>query len=506
MKYKITLFLLGIVFQLTVAQSTYFKAEMTESFKDIKSNTTLLDIHQLDKKNTILIRAIKKDYVISTFNESHKIVTNIELEAEKKESYLGSIVTGKTLRIFTKNKISKKVSGIYCRTFDPETQKISKKLLFEANRGQSRLGLFYGLPAIYGKGQIQKFKVSLNGEYFAFVNSTYSLNESISSVRLFNNNLEEVFNKEYFRKEGTVYVPDDFLVTNKAEVILAGKVYKKGGWDKKDGKANYTYEVHKISESSNTEKVIDLGDNFINELRFASNEEKVRMLGFYSENNSSNMKGGISFSFKDSDIENIKLKMTPFPLKVYNDIYGEAKAERKKKKEKEFKSYYLDYSLVDKEGNAYLTAEQFYITTTTMPSANGGFTTINSYHYDNILAIKFDAKGNMVWARNILKSASSSSYNAFDLEGKLHVFLNTGKNIQEKSNNRKKIRKGFFEKSVLYDIVFDENGNETYELIRENESKEDRFTPAKGSYDFNQFIMTNRSKYKKQFLILSKAH
>ncbi len=506
MKYKITLLLSLLVININIAQSTYFNTETTDTFKDIKSNTDLLDIHRLDKNSTLLVRSIKKDYVVSMFNELHKIVANIELETEKKENYIGSVVTGKMLRIFTRNKISKKVSGVYCRTFDPETKEISKKLLFEANRSQSRLGLFFGLPAIYGKGQIQKFKVSPNGEYFAFVDSSYSLNESISSVRLFNNNLEEVFNKEYFRKEGTVYAPDDFLVTKNAEIIIAGKVYKKGGWDKINGKANYTYEIHKISESSNTKKVIDLGDNFVNELRFASNEEKIRMLGFYSEKRSSNMKGGISFSFKNSDIENVKSKMTPFPLTVYNDIYGEAKAERKKKKEKEFKSYYLDYSLVDKEGNAYLTAEQFYITTTTMPTANGGFTTVSNYHYDNILAIKFDAEGNMVWSRNILKSAGSFSYNAFDLDGKLHVFLNTGKNIKEKSNNRKKIRKGFFEKSVLYDIVFDENGNETYELIRENESREDRFIPAKGSYDFNQFIMTNTSKYKKQFLILSKAH
>lgn len=502
MKLKITILFLVFIFQTVYSQSSHFAVETTAPFKDIKSGSTLLNVHQVDSQNTILVRTIKKDFVISMFDDAHKLTANIELEKEKKESFIGSVLTKDLLRVFTTNKIDKKTEGIYCRTFNPISKKVTKKLLFKVDKERKRGFYLGGFTLSSPRGQEQQFRVSPNGEYIVFTNSVYSKKTSSSSIHVYDINLDEIFTTEYFNEAKTYYSPDDFIVTDNAEVIIAGKAYIKGDKEKVKGKANYEYEIHKISELSNSKKEIQLADYFIQELRFAQNNDQLRLLGFYSEKSSYSMKGVISYVFNATNIQDVNLKTSAFPEIVYDDIYGKKKAERKKKKEKEFGQYYLDYSLVDSEGNGYLTAEQFYITTHTFANANGGFTTQTYTHYDNILAAKVDSEGNLLWARNILKSASTHSYNAFDLNGKLHILLNTGKNITEKSNNRKQVRKSWFEKSALYDIVYDENGEETYELIKENDGKKDFFSPTRGSYDYDQFIMANFSKKKRQFLIL----
>ena len=489
---------------LSWSQSNHFNIKETSPFKDTKKGSVLLDVHQMDNGENIVIRSLKKHFVVSYFTDNYGLKSNVEIEREKREAYMGSFTNNDGLvHFFSTDKINKRTKVVYSHTFDPATEVVNKKKLFEI-ANESRSSVYIGFFGIPGRGQDQQFRVSPDGNYIVLTNSVYSRKESRSEIYVYDSGLNKIFDKTYFNSQDKFYEVDDLVITDKGEVILAGKVYKDGVKDKKDGKANYTYEIHKVSAAQNSKEVIDLGDKFIQQVRLTQYGENLKMLGFYSERNSSRMKGGISYTFTDTNISGISPKATPFPASVYNDIYGEAKAKRKKKKEKEFNAYYLDYSLVDEQGNAYLTAEQFYVTVNQIPNGNGGFTTQTVYHFDNILVVKFDADGNLVWGRNILKSAHSHSYNAFEIDGKLHILLNTGKNIKEKSNDRKKIKKSWLEKSALYDIVYDENGNETYELIKENDGKKDFYSPTRGSFDYDKFIMANLSKNKRRFLVLTR--
>ncbi len=500
---KIIVLLLLFCAQLCICQSSYFNIKETNPFKDTKKGSVLLDVHQMENGENIVIRSIKKNFVISSFTASYDLKSNVDTERQKKEGYIGSVTSNGLVRFFTVDRL-KKMKVVYCHTFNPATQQVSKKKLFEVVDEEKRSFFIGGFGVSRGSGQEQRFSVSPDGNYFVVTNNVFSRKKSTSAVYVYDTDLNEVFKKVYFNSEDQFYAIDDFVITNDLKVILAGKVYKNGTRDKKDGKANYTYEIHKISAANNTKKVIDLGDKFVQQVRIAQYGENLRMLGFYSENSSGQMKGGISYTFSEDDITNISPKVTPFPADVYNDIYGEAKAKSKKKKEKEFRAYYLDYSLIDEAGNAFLTAEQFFTTTVQVSNGAGGFTTQTIFHYNNILIIKFDNEGNLVWGRSIFKAARSHSYNAFEIDGKLHILLNTGKNIAKKSNDRKKIKKSWLEKSALYDIVYDENGNETYELIKENDGKKDFYSPTRGSFDYDKFIMANLSKNKRRFMVLTR--
>ncbi len=501
---KIVLLLLLTYASLGLSQSSYFNIKETNPFKDTKKGSILLNVHQMENGENIVVRSLKKYFVVSSFTQGYDLKSNVEVKREKNEGYIGSVTTNGLVRFFTVDRVDKKTKIVYCQTFDPTTEKVIKKKLFEVVNEEKRRSFFFGFNNPGSRGQSHEFRVSPDGNYFVVTNNVFSKRKSTSEIYVYNTDLNEVFKKEYFNSEDHFYAVDDFVITDNREVILAGKSYKKGTQDKKDGKANYTYEIHKIGANNTDKKVVDLGDKFVQQLRFAQYGEELRMLGFYSENSSNQMKGGISYTFTEDNIANISPKTTPFPADVYNDIYGEAKAKRRKEKEKEFNSYYLDYSLLDEEGNAFLTAEEFYITTIQVSNGNGGFTQQTVYHYDNILIVKFDRDGNLVWGRNILKAARSHSYNAFEIDGKLHILLNTGKNITKKSNDRKKIKKSWLEKSALYDIVYDEDGKETYELIKENDGKKDFYSPTRGSFDYDKFIMANLSKNKRRFMVLTR--
>ena len=494
-------YLLLFFTQLSISQSSFFNVTETPPFEDVKINGIVLDVYNFDNDEIVVLRQAKKRFLVNDFSSDHTMKSNIEILHEKKEAYLGSIITDDLLRIFTSLKVSKKVVEINCYTHNLTTQETNKKVLYTSVKGKNngKYSLFTGSSRKHS----ENFRVSPNNKYIAFAVDNINTRTEKYGIRVFDANLNEVFSKEYSGNEENYYFFDDFVVTNNGEVISAGKLYKEGSKDKKNGKANYEYIIHKITPESATSNKIDLGDNFIKEVRFAQTETNLRMLGFYSERNSFRMKGGISYTFNGSDINNISVKQSPFPAEIYNDIYKKQKAERLKKKEKEFRNYYLDYSIVDEEGNGYLTAEQFYITTTTN-NINGIVTTNQVYHYDNILALKFDIEGNLVWGRTILKKEIFPSYQPFVIDNALHILLNTGKNISEKSNGRKKMKKGFFEKLALFDVSFNPTtGEKKMEIIQDKKGRR-FYNPSQGSFGYESFIMTNFSKKKRQFLILTK--
>ncbi|MDX1462621.1 MAG: hypothetical protein R3359_06155 [Marinirhabdus sp.] len=499
------LILFSVIFLATtpsVAQSSFFNVNETQPFKDTKRNTSLEQLFTLSNGQMVAVRSAKRRLMVSAFSSKYQIANDIEIELERKQSYLGSVQDGNSVHLFTLTEVDKRTKDINVHTYTAGNRSISTKKLYTATKDDKRLSKFGTLAS---RKHEENFRVSPNGEFIAFAIENIDSKTNAFSIRVFDNSLNEVYNTNYIDSEEKYYAFDDFIVSNHGEVLSAGKLYKKGRREKRKGEANYDYIVYRVSESGSDSFQFDLGDNFVKELSFAQSEdEDIRLIGFYSERNSRRMKGAVSYTFSGMDIQSLKATEVPFPETMFKDLYTEKKANRLAEKEKELQNYYLDYVLVDEEGNSYLLAEQFYVTyQTTGGGMNGMVTTRTIYHYDNILAIKFDAEGNLTWARSILKKDYAPSYNAFVLNNTLHVFLNSGKNLGEKSDGRTKVRRGFLEGSALYDISFDpSNGELDYQQIQENKGKE-TFIPYKGTFGDDAIVLPNLSKRKKSFLVLT---
>lgn len=498
---KIIILLVGIcVFSNMNAQSSFFNVNETKSFKDTKRNTSLEQMFTLSNGTMVAVRSAKKRLMVSAFSGSYQITNDVEIDLDRKEEYIGAVQDGNAVHVFTITRINKYSKDIKVHTYTSGSGNITTKKLYTAEKDKKRLSKF---GSLVNKKYDKLFRQSPNGQYIAFAVENIDQKTNSFSIRVYDQSLTEVYQKNYIDSEDSHYEFDDFMVSNEGEVLSAGKLYNKGKREKRKGKANYEYIIYRVTKDASSSVTFDLGDNFIKELRFAQTDTTTRLLGFYSEKNSKRMKGIAGYTFKNLDITSMKQEERPFPEAMFKDLFREKKAERLADKEKELRNYYLDHVMVDKEGNGYILAEEFYVTQRTMTGANGMVTTTVVYHYDNILAIKFDPQGNVLWGRSILKIDNSPSYNAFLQDNTLHVLLNASKNLNEKKDGRTKVKKGFLSSGALYDISFDgATGEQTYEQIQENSGNE-MYRPYLGTFSKDAIILPNISKRKKSFLILT---
>ena len=482
------------------SQSSYFNVAETEPFKDTRRGSSLEAVFTFEDESLVAVRSAKKKLMISSFDSNYKLQSDIELDLEKREDYIGTSFSDIDVRVFTVQRIDKNTRDLYCHTYMIDTKKVTKTKMYTATSSTKRRRVGFTGP----KKHTENFRGSPDGKYLAFAVDNINAKTNSYSIRVYDEDMNLIYDTSYYKDIERYFRFDDFVITNDAEVITVGKLYKSGKRDRKYGKANYDYVIHKVTENETTSRSLKLEDNFIDELRFAQTEDVIRLLGFYSERSSDRMKGALTYNFEGTDITKVTLKQAPFPESIYKDLFPEARAERLKEKEKEFSNFYLDYTFVDDFGNSYLLAEQFYITEVTVQNGmNGGMTSTTQYHYDDILVMKFDNEGNILWGRALLKKDNQPSYNALVMDDELHVFLNTGKNIKEKADGRKKTKRGLFTATALFDVVFDANGEKTFELIQENQGKT-VYRPYLGTFDYDKFILANMSKNKKQFLVLSR--
>ncbi len=490
--------LLSIVLFVTIcfvnAQETKLQVSESEEYKDDVKSTEILTIHTTKEGLTGVVRESKRDILFDVFDKTLAKTHQVVIESDKKERYVGEVVFGDEIKVFTVYSPKVKERIVYCHVFNIKSGNHSKKTLFEANVAKKRY-LFSG------RGERQtSFNLSPNGKYLAIATDNIYKDVNDYAIRVFDaNSLELLFIKSYQKHDKKYFKHNDISVTDNAEVYVLGKLYKDGKKEKKKGEANYDFILNKITENDNKELVISIADQHIRSLNITDLKNQLHLIGFYSEKRTGKIKGGCNFIIDSENFSVSSQKNYELPIDVYEDLYGDKRGD--KKKGKELKNFYVDYILEDSDGNTYLLAEEFYITQTYVSTGmNGGYWQ-TVYHYDDILILKFGASGGLDWGRSIFKRSTTPSYNAFVKNNELHVLLNSGKNLLEKKDGRTKVSKGFFESSSLYDIVYDNSGEVIYSKIQDNKGKT-FYLPFYGTYQDETFIMMSDRRKKKQFMIL----
>jgi hypothetical protein len=374
---------------------------------------------------------------------------------------------------------------------------IIKKSFFKANVEKG--GLFTGRNK---RGT--NVAISPNGKYITIATDNIKKNLNSYNIHVFDSeSLNLIFQKSYQEDTDNYFQPNDLFVDDEANVYALGKLFISGKSTKKEGDANYDFVLNKISKGNNQAIKISLdNENFISSLDINYFENNLNLVGFYSNQRDGNIKGGCNFTLNKTSLMITNKKNTELPKDVYEDLYGDAKAERHDKKKKELNSFYVDYIIRDGLGNTFLLAEEFYVTQHYVSTGmNGSGYWVTTYHYDDILILKFDKNGEINWGRSIFKRATTPSYNAFLKDDKLHVILNSGKNLTEKNDGRTKVSKGWFESSALYDFTYSVDGRVEYNKIQDNKGNT-YYLPFYGTYNIDTFIMMSDGGRKKQFMIL----
>ncbi|MEP1488415.1 MAG: hypothetical protein ABJK28_08300 [Algibacter sp.] len=488
-----------LVTSMTFAQNTT-KLKVLESpeFKDKVKSGDVLSMHTSPLGLTGVVRRSKKHLLFDVFNESLGRIKNTLTETDKNEDYCGELTFNNIIKVFTIYSPSKKERVIYCHEFNITDGSHKRTQLFKTDVEKNQR-LFSG-----SNKRETGFAMSPNGNYFVVSTDDIKKHSNSYTVRVYNSEtLSLVFKQAFQENTEKFYEANDLSIDDDANVYALGKVFLEGRSEKKGGKANYDFVLNKITKSGNQATKIELSkEEHISSLIISNVKNKIRLIGFYSDKRAGRIKGTLIFGVATDAMTITKQNAFKLPEAVYKDLYTENKAKKKKDKAAELSSYYVDYVLEDENGNTYLLAEEFFITTTYVSNGMGGGYMQTVFHYNNVLVIKINAEGQLEWGRSIFKRATAPSYSAFLKEGQLHVILNSGKNLNEKQDGRVKVSKGFLESTALYDIVFNEGGDVSYDKIQDNKGNT-FYTPFYGVYDDERFITISKvGGGKKQFLIL----
>ena len=473
------------------------QVSISKEYKDEVKSIDVIAIHTFKDEETAVVRNGKKSFLFDIFDNKLDKIFSTVIKSDKNERYVGDLFYNNQLKLFTVYAPKKDYRILYCHTLDVTTKTHKKTIVFETSV-EKKQNLFGSR-----KNHNTSFSLSPNGNYFAIATDNVKKNKNSYTIRVFDAKTEKlIYKKAYQEDQNRNYEHNDLFLYDDTSVYSLGKFYLDGKSNKKlNGDANYQFVLNKITKDHTTELAINLDDEHIQSLNLFQSNNQLHILGFYSELNVDRIKGGCDFSI-DLDDFSIKSKKTnALPKQVYEDLYGEKTAERKNNKKKELRNFTIDYTLTNADGSTFLIAEEFYITQVYVANGMTGGTWQTVYHYDDILILKFNANGNLSWGRSIFKRSNTPSYNAFIKDNKLHVILNSGKNLTEKKDGRTKMSKGWFESTALYDVEFTVNGDVHYNKIQDNKNKE-FYLPYYGTYNTEKFIMMSSGRRKKTFMIL----
>lgn len=488
------LLLLTMNFVISQTRSNLDLSKSKEYVDTVKTDS-IISFYTSNEGLTGIVRDAKKNMVFDIFDEKMTRIYTKVIDKEKKETFVGTLSFANEVKIFTDYAHKKNNRILFCHVLNMADKSYKKVKVFEIDI-DARNTLYSEM-----KSHQTLFALSPNGKQIAITTDNIHKNDDSYSVKVYNSSsLEEIYHNKYLQHTDKVFELQDFKIDDNGVVYTLGKQYLKGIRSEIGGRPNYNFVLTKITDLETQELNIDLEDYHIKNLSISLFANQLQLLGLFSEKNVSNIKGGCSFSIDPSLLVLRNSHTKYLPKKVYEDMYGNFNSKNEKKKE--LSNFNIDYVINDHNGNTFILAEEFYITSgPNMSMGNGLYSGGNAMpHYDDVLILKFNKSGQMTWGRSIFKRAKEHSYSAFLKGNRLHIILNSGKNLVKKEDGRTKVSKSLFESLALYNFSFSDTGDVSHLKLLDYNNR-DRYLPQYGYYYNGTFVMTSSGK-KKHFALL----
>ncbi|NHM07872.1 hypothetical protein G4D82_11620 [Flavobacterium sp. CYK-4] len=314
-----------------------------------------------------------------------------------------------------------------------------------------------------------------------------------------NQKLDHTFKRDIKDRK---FVYENIDVSKDGNILyLLGKAKTEEAKKKKDG-GRYQYELTRITSTDSKTQVFDTEDHYAASLKTIIFQDRLTCVGFYSDRNDNRFKGISYFELDPTTLAIKKSKYNPFTEQFMIDKYG-------KNKDKELKNVSFKKMIINTQNEIILNAEEFYITTTTTYSPQGGTRTYTIYHYDDIISAKIGASGDIIWARNINKRQDYPTLNpyfSFTSAAKgsdAYFFINTGEKVRKIRRDRIEFKEASAKRSNLNIIRINENGDFDYREVLDDKDNEVPFMVANGELSGDSVFFLGQKGKKKQILKLT---
>jgi len=470
-----------------------FSVTKSEIFKDKKKNSYLSFSLESDDGGIVTIRAYHsgmgfklKGYYIQCFDANLKLIKELDYEVKHKV-IKNAFLKGNTIHLIEQETLKKEDKiGFSVTSADMSDLNFTSKSILDFSEDNVKkyfgIGIF---PFFFDNGfnqadgnHLGQVIFSANEKFFAINFDFKNKKQETHKVFVFNDNFEKVYEKLIVKDiKDKLFEYNSFEVDGQdGTIYFLGKAYENGKrTSKKGGKINYHFELNKIN--ADTDQVISFKsqDHYIESLHLLKNDDRLVCVGFFGNKEEYRLNGVCVYDINPETLETNFSKFNNFSDEFMNDKYGNREGKKKRKKEKginnvDFKGVYLMAN-----NDIVVNAEEFFITTHTYADAQGNWRTRTVYHYNDIMAMRLDADGNLKWARNINKAqvgTVNSSYTSLPVEESTHFFINCSDNVKKISADRIAFKQTSSKKSNLYVISIDGEGNFDYKkLIDDKESK-----------------------------------
>ncbi len=488
-------------------------------FKDKKKHSSLAFSEDDGNGGVVTLRTYYggfipklKGYYIEHFDKNLNLIKETELEVDK--NYIKGILIDEGVVKLIEYNHNKKADKYEFNILSASLKDLDFKReeLFALGEEEIKkyfgvvLGLFFinnGMNQM-DSNALGDVSFSQNKNFIAFNFDIKNKDEETHRIFVYNRKFERV-NEYEFKKDIKDRLFDYENVDvddNDGSVYLLGKVFEnKSRSTKKKGKANYHYELYKLNDEGQIKVSFRADDNFVGSLTTIRSNNKLSCVGFYGEKKDWRYKGVCRFDMNPETLEIEKKNFNAFSEQFILDKYG-------KKKEKELRNISYRGIFVQENGAIIMNAEEFFVTTHTYSSPNGGFNTRTIFHYNDIISTKMDANGKLVWARNINKAQTGTTFSSYTstIDGdNVHFFINCSDKIKKLRNDRILFKQTKAKKSNLYAITIDGNGDFDYRSIVDDKDSEVTFFVNNGilSNEGKDIIFMGRKKKKKQLIKVS---
>ncbi len=216
------------------------------------------------------------------------------------------------------------------------------------------------------------------------------------------------------------------------------------------GEKNYHNEMLVIEDGDLSVHDIHLSDKYTYDNLWlkADANDNLTMAGFFHETIDRKHKDGVYYLSFTDDFE-VEVESYNFiPLELVNLYQKERVQKKNNKKKSKNKSVNISNMDLDKiyyqdDGSILLIGEKYYVTSHTYTDSNGNTHTRYVYHYEEILATKINADGELVWMKKLPKiqrggsALGGMSYAHTYKEGNHYFFyLDNVKNIDLATNQK----------------------------------------------------------------------
>jgi len=269
-------------------------------------------------------------------------------------------------------------------------------------------------------------------------------NEKIQ-FQYFDNNLESRWEREIeFPYKGNNFSIHRSAVDANGRVYLLVKIrYDK---DEPAGEGGPPFRYSLVTFAGDTSTVEDyelsLGNKIISDIdMYVADSGMVICSGFYSNRGLSQAAGTFFLKVNRNEKKTEEKILNEFDSEFASSFLESSRI----KGQVELTDFKLDYFVKFKDGSFGLVAEQFLIDQICYQDFRTGMINCNYfYYYNNIIVIRMDSDGEVIWAADIPKYQESSndagnfSSYAFGFDGQsLHfVFNDNPKNLTETDQNR----------------------------------------------------------------------